>query len=29
MDAAVALASGCPVIAGGGSVEVCETFEIM
>ena len=26
MDAALAMAKGCPVIAGGGTIEVCETF---
>lgn len=29
LDAAVELAKGCPVLAGGASVEVCETFEAM
>jgi hypothetical protein len=29
LDAAVALARGCPVLAGGGSVEVSETFDVM
>jgi hypothetical protein len=29
LDAAVALAKGCPVLAGGASVEVAETFEAM
>jgi hypothetical protein len=29
LDAAVALAKGCPVLAGGASVEVAETFEVM
>jgi hypothetical protein len=28
LDAAVAKAKGCPILAAGGSVEVCETFEI-
>ena len=28
IDAAVAMAKGCPILASGGSVEVCETFEI-
>lgn len=28
MDAAVKLASGCPILQSGGSVEVGETFEI-
>lgn len=27
MDAALVLAKGCPIIAGGGSVELCETFD--
>ena len=30
LDAAVALAKGCPILAGyGGSIEVCETFNAM
>lgn len=29
LDAAVKMAQGCPVLAGGGSVEVCETFNAM
>ena len=29
LDAAVTLAKGCPIIAGGGSVEVAETFATM
>jgi len=29
LDAAVALARGCPVLDGNGSVEICETFDIM
>jgi hypothetical protein len=29
LDAAVALAKGCPVLAGGASIEVAETFEVM
>ena len=29
LDAAVTLAKGCPIIAGGGSVEVAETFAAM
>ena len=29
LDAAVKLAKGCPVLAGGASVEVAETFAIM
>src|SRR5260221_1567803 len=29
LDAAVALAKKCPVLQGGGSVEVCETFNAM
>ena len=29
LDEAVALAKGCPVLAGGASVEVIETFEVM
>ena len=26
MDAALVMAKGCPVLKGGGSVELCETF---
>ena len=29
LDAAVALAKGCPVLQGGASVEVAETFAVM
>jgi hypothetical protein len=29
LDAAVAAAKGCPVLAGGASVEVAETFNVM
>jgi len=29
LDAATALAGGCPVLANGGSVEVYETIEVM
>ena len=29
LDAAVAAAKGCPVLAGGASVEVAETFAVM
>ena len=29
LDAAVALASTCPILDGGGSVEVCETYDVM
>ena len=29
LDSAVALAKGCPVLQGGASVEVAETFEVM
>lgn len=29
LDAAVKLAQGCPVLAGGGSIQVCETFDAM
>ena len=29
LDAAVALAKGCPVLQGGASIEVCETFAVM
>jgi hypothetical protein len=29
LDQAVQRAQGCPIIASGGSVEVCETFDVM
>lgn len=29
LDAAVELSRGCPILAAGGSIEVCETFEVM
>lgn len=29
LDAAVAVAKGCPVLAGGASIEVIETFDVM
>lgn len=29
LEAAIALAKGCPVLAGGSTIEVCETFEAM
>ena len=29
LDAAVALAQGCPVLQGGASVQVVETFDVM
>ena len=29
LDAAVALAKGCPVLAGGSAIEVIETFDAM
>jgi len=29
LDAAVAMAKGCPILQGGGSIEVCETFNVM
>jgi len=29
LDAAVSLARGCPVLDGNGSVEVCETLDVM
>jgi hypothetical protein len=29
MDEAVALCAGCPILDGGGSIQVCETFEVM
>ena len=29
LDAAIVLAKGCPVLQGGASIEVCETFEAM
>ena len=28
MDAAVNMAKGCPIVKGGGSIEVAETFEV-
>ena len=28
LDAAVTMAKGCPVLMSGGSVEVCETFDV-
>ncbi len=28
LDAAAALAAGCPILASGGSVEVCQTLEM-
>jgi hypothetical protein len=28
LDAAVELAKGCPILESGGSIEVCETFNI-
>jgi hypothetical protein len=28
LDSAVAMAKGCPVLMSGGSVEVCETFDV-
>jgi hypothetical protein len=29
LDAAVALAKGCPILLGGGNIEVAETFNVM
>jgi hypothetical protein len=29
LDAAIALARGCPVLSSGATIEVCETFEAM
>jgi hypothetical protein len=29
LDKAVAIAKGCPVLLGGGSIQVCETFNAM
>jgi len=29
LDAAAALVAGCPVFLSGGSVEICETFDVM
>jgi hypothetical protein len=29
LDAAVELSRSCPILAAGGSIEVCETFEVM
>ena len=29
MEAAIALSAGCPILGAGGSIQVCETFEVM
>jgi len=29
LDAAIALAKGCPVLSSGATIDVCETFEAM
>ena len=29
IDAATTLAKGCPILGSGGTVEVCETFDVM
>jgi hypothetical protein len=29
MDEAITLAKDCPILAGGGSIELCETFDAM
>jgi hypothetical protein len=29
LDDALALVAGCPILVAGGSVEVCETFDVM
>ena len=29
MEGAIALSAGCPILAAGGSIQVCETFEVM
>jgi hypothetical protein len=29
LDAAVAMAKGCPILMSGGSIQVCETFDAM
>ena len=29
LEQAVALVAGCPILSSGGSVEVCETFDVM
>lgn len=29
LDEAIRLAKGCPIIQDGGSLEVCETFNVM
>ena len=29
IDAAVAISKGCPVLQGGASIEVAETFDVM
>jgi hypothetical protein len=29
LDGAIELAKGCPILEGGGSIEICETFSMM
>jgi hypothetical protein len=29
LDGAIEMAKGCPILDGGGSIEVCETFSMM
>ena len=29
LDGAIEMAKGCPILEGGGSIEVCETFSMM
>ena len=29
LDAAVKMAAGCPILASGGSIQICETFNAM
>ena len=29
MEAALELSQGCPILGAGGSIQVCETFEVM
>ena len=29
LEAAIALSAGCPILRAGGSIQVCETFDVM
>jgi hypothetical protein len=29
LDGAIEMAKGCPILEGGGSIEICETFSMM